>query len=223
MNSDQPSLEVLRFTRVVFGVTASPFLLGGTIHHHLKKYDKVDPEFVRLMLDSLYVDDVDAGGHDVNEAFDLYVKSKLRFQEGGFRLHKWGSNSEEFMRMIEENEKFGNQESESDERKVLGLSWDNKNDEFKFSFNNLIDLASELPVTKRSVLSVVARMYDPLGVISPVVIPVKVLFQQICRRKGHWDQELDDDHALIWKKWIFELRKAHEISLPRCYFISASE
>ena len=72
-------------------------------------------------------------------------------------------------------------------------------------------------------MSVVARIYDPLGVISPVVIPVKVLFQQICRRKGRWDQELDDDHALIWKKWIFELRKAHEISLPRCYFISASE
>ena len=87
----------------------------------------------------------------------------------------------------------------------------------------MIDLASELPVTKRSVLSVAARIYDPLGVISPVVIPVKVLFQQICRRKGHWDQELDDDHALIWKKWISELRKAHEISLPRCYFISASE
>ena len=207
VNSDQPSLEVLRFTSVVFGVTASPFLLGGTIRHHLKKYDNVDPEFVRLMLEPLYVDYADAGGHDVNEAFDLYVKSKLRFQEGGFRLRKWGSISEELMRMIKENEKcdvksnvcssvieedqtfarysIGNQESESDERKVLGLSWDNKNNGFKFSFNNLIDLASELPVTKRSVLSVVARIYDPLGVISPVVIPVKVLFQQICRRKGH--------------------------------------
>ena len=245
VNSDQPSLEVLRFTCVVFGVTASSFLLGGTIHHHLLKYDNEDPEFVRLTLKSLCVDDVDAGGHDVNEAFDLYVKSKLRFQEGGFSLHKWGSNSEELIRIIEENEKcdvksnvcssvieedqtfarysIGNQESVSDERTVLGLSWDNKNDEFEFSFNNLIGLASELPVTKRSVLSVAGRIYDPLGVISPVVIPIKVLFQQICRRKGHWDQELDDDHALIWKKWISELRKAHEISLPPCYFISASE
>ena len=68
---------------------------------------------------------------------------------------------------------------------MIGLSWDNKNDEFKFSFNNLIDLASELSVTKRSVLSVAAKICDPLGVISPVVIPIKVLFQQICRRKGH--------------------------------------
>ena len=67
MKSDQPSLEVLRFTRVMFGVTASPFLLGGTIHHHLLKYDKEDPEFVHLMLESLYVDDMDTRGHYVNE------------------------------------------------------------------------------------------------------------------------------------------------------------
>ena len=236
LNSDPPSSEVLTFTGVVVGVTTSPFLLGGTIRRHLLKYDNEDPEFVRLMLESLYVDDVDAGGHDVNVAFDLYLKSKLRFQEGGFRLRKWGSNLEELMRMIEENKKcdvksnvvssvteenqtfarysVGKQESESDERRVLGLSWDSKNDEFKFSFKNFIDLASELPGAKQSVLSVGARIYDPLGVISPIVIPIKVLFQQICRRKGHWDQELDDDHAHIWKKWISELRKAHEISLP---------
>ena len=105
VNSHQPSSEVLRFTCVMFSVTASPFLLGGTIYHHLLKYDNEDPEFVHLILESLYIDDVDAGGHDVNEAFDLYVKSKLRLQEGGFRLHKWGSNSKELMRMIEENEK----------------------------------------------------------------------------------------------------------------------
>ena len=102
VNSDQPSLEVLRFTRVVFGVMASPFLLGGTMLHHLMKYNNEDPEFVRLMLESLYVDDVDGEGHDVNEAFELYVKSKLRFEKGGLRLSKWGSNLEELMRMIEE-------------------------------------------------------------------------------------------------------------------------
>ena len=105
VNSDQPSLKVLRFTLVVFGVTASPFLLGGTIRHPLLKYHNEDLEFVHLMLESLYVDDVDARGHDVKETLDLYVKPKLRFQEGGFRLCKWGSNSEELMRMIEENEK----------------------------------------------------------------------------------------------------------------------
>ena len=137
-------------------------------------------------------------------------------------LRRWGSNSEELMRMIEKNRKcdvksnmvssvteedqtfarysVGNQESDSDERKVLGLSLGSKNDEFKFSFKNLIDLASELPVTKRSVLSIAAKIYDPLGVISPIVIPIKVLFQQSCRTKGHWAQELDDNHTPIWKK-----------------------
>ena len=149
------------------------------------------------MLESLYVVDVDGEGHDVNEAFESYVKSRLRFEEGGFRLGQWGSNLKELMRTIEEYEKsmgilsvteedqtfarysIGNQENESDERKLLGLSWDSKIDEFKSSFKNLIDLASELPVTKRSVLSVAARIYDPLGVISPVVIPIKVSRERV--------------------------------------------
>ena len=47
--------------------------------------------------------------------------------------------------------------------------------ELKFSFKNLIDLAPELPVTKQSFLSVAARIYDPFDVISPVVIPIKIL------------------------------------------------
>ena len=55
----------------MFGVTASPFLVGGIIHHHLLKYSNEDPKFVCLMLESLYVDDVDAQGHDINEAFNL--------------------------------------------------------------------------------------------------------------------------------------------------------
>ena len=75
--SDQPSLEVLMC--VVFGVTACSFLLGGTRHHHLLKYDKEGPKFVRMMLEPLHIDDMNAGGHYENEAFDLYVKSNMRF------------------------------------------------------------------------------------------------------------------------------------------------
>ena len=91
--------------------------------------------------------------------------------------------------MTEEDQTFarysiGNQENESDERKVLRLSWDSKTDAFKFSFKNLSDLASELPVTKRSVLSVATRIYDPLGVISLVVIPIKVSRERVIEIKS---------------------------------------
>ena len=51
-------LIVYRFLRVVFGVTSSPFLLTGTIRHHLSKYLFCNQQFVEKLLENLYVDDV---------------------------------------------------------------------------------------------------------------------------------------------------------------------
>ena len=46
VNKDDPQIVIYRFTRVLFGVTASPFLLNGTIKHHIERYSKEDPQFV---------------------------------------------------------------------------------------------------------------------------------------------------------------------------------
>ena len=43
-HKDSPEIVVKRFTRSVFGVSPSPFLLNGTLEHHVKKYQDADPE-----------------------------------------------------------------------------------------------------------------------------------------------------------------------------------
>ena len=53
-----PEIVVLRFTRVVFGVSSSPFLLNATVKHHIERYKEADPEFVEKFLRSIYVDDL---------------------------------------------------------------------------------------------------------------------------------------------------------------------
>ena len=68
------------------------------------KYESVDPEFVRGMLSSLYVNDLVGGKNDSDAAFELYLKAKVRFLEGGFNLRKWLSNSPALMKLIEANE-----------------------------------------------------------------------------------------------------------------------
>ena len=91
---DDPQQLVMRFARVVFAVSSSPFLLNATIrfHMHLDSYRSEDPDFVDDVVRSLYVDDLENSKPDQASAYEFYTKLKSRFQEGGFNMRKWLTN-----------------------------------------------------------------------------------------------------------------------------------
>ena len=91
--SDTPEIVIKRFCRLVFGLSPRPFLLNATLRHHVKKYEDVDQDFVKEFLNSTYVDNLSSESSSVKEAFQLFLKSKARMQEAGFRMRKWSSNS----------------------------------------------------------------------------------------------------------------------------------
>ena len=68
VKKEYPEVIVLRFVRVVFGVSSSPFLLNATVKHHVEGYKEKDPEFVETLLRSIYVDDLSSGGDTVEES-----------------------------------------------------------------------------------------------------------------------------------------------------------
>lgn len=98
-----PSIDDMRFTRVVFGVSASPFLLNATITHHLEKYRGKYPNLVDTLLHSMYVDDVTCGAGSEDEAYQLYDRSTKLFAEGGFNLRKFITNSPSLQQKISQN------------------------------------------------------------------------------------------------------------------------
>ena len=51
----QPELETLRFTRALFGLVSSPFLLGGVIDARLSNWEEIEPEVVAKLREELYV------------------------------------------------------------------------------------------------------------------------------------------------------------------------
>ena len=108
--------------------------------------------------------------------------------------------------------------SNDQKSKVLGLSWDNINDCLLFNLDWLIQYARELPLTKRSVLKVAAKLYDPLGIISPIFLPVKLIFQELCKLKVDWDEPLSEEIKGKFLTWISSLETEEPISVNRCYF-----
>ncbi|KRX98369.1 hypothetical protein T4E_7728, partial [Trichinella pseudospiralis] len=70
--------------------------------------------------------------------------------------------------------------------------------------------------TKRQLISVTAKFYDPLGHISPYIIRAKILFQKLWQRDLNWDDELPSDLQDEWQKWKMELCDVNDIRIPRC-------
>ena len=87
-----------------------------------------------------------------------------------------------------------------------------------FDLRELTELAVQLEPTKRNIVSMVGRFYDPIGVLSPVVVSFKVLIQEICESQVDWDQPLEKPQAKKWHELVTELKQAQPISIPRGYF-----
>ena len=104
INSSNPEVITLRFTRLVFGLVCSPFILNVTLRNHLSKYENTDPSFVDTVVRALYVDDFASGKDSVKDGFELYRKLKSRFREGGFNMRKWASNNQELTELIKKEE-----------------------------------------------------------------------------------------------------------------------
>ncbi|GFV92670.1 integrase catalytic domain-containing protein [Trichonephila clavipes] len=128
-------------------------------------------------MSDMYIDDVLTGAETLLEAKELKNQLINIFTKGGMVLHKWCGNNTELIE-VSENYDF----SDSSEIKVLGVYWNRKPD--CFSFRVKIDLY-ELN-TKRDVSSTIARIYDPLGLLGPVVAKAKIFLQKLWMLKIDW-------------------------------------
>ena len=150
VESSESEIIVMRFTRVVFGVSASPFLLNATLDHHMTKFESVDLQLVNKFQRSVYVDDLVSGAEDVDSAYDFYIKAKLRLAEASFNLRKFDSNSQELRKRIAGNEQplchdasATNSQSqiknshETTQRQVLGVKWNVTTDRFNFDISDV--------------------------------------------------------------------------------------
>ena len=85
-------VETLRFTRVVFGLARSPFLLNGVIQQHLENLQSRYPDSVNEIRKRLCVDDLISGGPTSDKAKCLKREATEIFADAKFELHKWHSN-----------------------------------------------------------------------------------------------------------------------------------
>ena len=173
--SEKDKIVVYRFLRVAFGVTSSPLILAAKIKSHVTKYIIAQIALVALkkLLRDMYVDDVATSFRTMEEGLEFYFEQKKCLKEVGFELPKWNFNNKELMDKIcvEENENSYEQGKNClGLRKVLGINWDIEKDLFVFDFDEIVQLAKDLKFTKRNLLKINATLFDPVGLICPIIL-----------------------------------------------------
>ena len=163
----------------------------------------------------MYSDNVLTGAHSTSEAVMKVTELVTLFQRANMNLRKWSSSDPKAlsslskdMLVTDEVNLFASDSSIP----LLGISWHPKGDFFKFHVENVV---VEKTSTKRSVLSRIARTFDPLGWISPVVVQAKIILQSLWLLKISWDQQLLIDLVERWSNWVSELHLISEIEIPR--------
>ena len=217
-NLDKEPLEY-RMTVHLFGAMSSP----GCANFGLKQVakdneDKFGSAAARFICDNFYVDDGLISVPTAEEAVTLIKNTKEMCQKGGLRLHKFVSNSKEVMAAVppaDRAEGIKDLDLLKDDlpiERALGIQWCVENDTFHFRI-----VLKDRPLTKRGILSTICSIYDPLGLLAPILLVGKQILQQMCREGADWDSPLSETLQTRWERWRINLSQLESLEIKRCF------
>lgn len=198
-------LNTYQLNTVTYGTTSAPYLSMRCIRQLALECD--DKFIARIITEDIFVDDLITGDDDHRQLIRICQKTSDVLQSGCFPLRKWTFNSDTYQ--CESVEHFIGEHSQT---KTLGLGWHNTSDELYF-VTNIESNYSKL--TKRVMLSILSQIYDPLGLLSPVVIIPKLLLQKLWLSKIDWDTPVPLDIVNIWHNFVETLRYLKDIRIIR--------
>ncbi|XP_063979917.1 uncharacterized protein LOC135163941 [Diachasmimorpha longicaudata] len=201
--TDDGPIKTFQLNTVTFGLSAAPYLAIRTIHQLINDDGHLYPAGARALKTDCYVDDLISGADTKEGAIAIQRETENLVQRGGFKLRQWASNDPSLLH---------------ETLKTLGLSWNSTDDSIKY----FVKPSAGAQTTKRLVLSETARLFDPLGLLAPVVIVAKTFIQKLWELKIDWDTPLPLDIKEEWNKFYEGLPLLETINFPRGARINAA-
>lgn len=181
-NTPEEPIQVYRLKTVTNGEAASSFLACRALHQVGEELRTELPEIAAMIQRRFYVDNLMMGGDSAEELLDRRRAVEAALMKRGFPLRKWAANDLSIIADIP------NHDRETEIRigdheiiKTLGVAWSPREDTFKFLVEE--QQAIRTSMTKRQLASEVLRLYDPLGIMQPIIITAKILLQGLWKTK----------------------------------------
>lgn len=213
-SADEPLLTYELNTNT-YGLKSSPYIAIRTLLELAAQERERFPRAASVLERESFVDDILTGAASESEALELQQELIAIMAAGGYELRKWLSNSPQVLENLPDEHKqvpllFKDAESPHSVS-VLGVLYDPVRDIFSYK----VDDPPNTQVTKRSILSAVARMYDPNGWISPVIFWAKCLLQRLWIKGLNWDDPLDVGLEGEWLQFQTDLKNIRNVALSR--------
>lgn len=202
-------LKVYQLHTVTYGTASAPFLATRCLKQ--VGLECQDQKVAEVILHDFYVDDLLTGADVFEEAQMLRHKVTDALASACMPLRKWKSNEPSLISESSGESYFDFHKEIDVVDKTLGLSWRTDTDDLCFPIN----VPKCIENTKRGMLAVIARIFDPLGLLAPCVVSMKMLLQKLWLDGIKWDDQLSPEVGAIWSNIIKALPCLHNLRVSR--------
>ena len=212
-NSDKETLHVYEYNRHVFGSKDSPTCANYALQQAGKDFKDEFPKASEMIERNFYMDDLVKSVSNIQEAQEHYRQIVSVMSKSGFALKKWASNKHEVLEAIPEEDcavsDIVSLDSELETSSILGLEWIISKDILRACRGS--DRQMPEHVTQRTILSFVSSVFDPLGLLAPFTMRMRILLKSIWIQYGQrWDESVSNEERACFLAWATELTSMRE-------------
>ena len=214
---DQPLVEY-RMNVHLFGAVSSPGVANfGLLTTAKEGRQEFGDEAADFLENDFYVDDGLKSFGSPEEAISTIKAAQSMCSSANLRLHKFASNDKSVLESLPSDDRSKDlkdldlRHDTLPIQRSLGTYWCMESDTFGFR----IELKDK-PCTRRGLLSTVSSIYDPLGILAPVVLVGRQILQELCKEGLDWDEPLTSDIRTRWERWRSDLPLLDQVRVSRC-------
>ncbi|XP_063988328.1 uncharacterized protein LOC135168255 [Diachasmimorpha longicaudata] len=217
---EKDQIATYELNTVTFGLSAAPFLAIRCLQQLAQDEATHYPIASQILQRDMYVDDLLTGFDSLEEAIEARDQITQLLQKGGLNLRQWASNESKLLEGLAEEEINKKLQLDGDKTlKTLGIFWNSENDSINYTARQ-IEIAKT--TTKRKILSEIAAIFDPLGLLGPIILKAKNIIQQLWSAKLDWDEPIPLYILTIWTDFCNQLSLINDLKFERKILIKNS-
>lgn len=204
-------MKIYELNTITYGTASAAYLATRClVQLGIENKDKY-PLASQALLHDFYVDDLLTGVNSIEEGIKLKRDISEILLSAGMELRKWASNEPKIIQgQANVNNKTISIHGDKDP-KTLGLLWDPSNDKLKYRVN----FSDTRKITKRTILSLIAQIFDPLGLVGPAIIQAKIIMQRLWSLQLDWDETVPQELHHAWTTTYEQLNDINKIIVDR--------